>query len=104
MVLRCYTLAFKFCLFAVLFFPNVLCSSSCLSAVSSPEHELPLKKGIVSEETVSLRCRCSHGSTIFHNWDVSCSLRFHFMATARAQNSFLRKNCEKNDTEGVLPF
>jgi hypothetical protein len=57
----------------MLFFPTVLCLSSCLSAVSILERELPFRKGIVSEETVSVRHRCSRGLAILPNRDASCS-------------------------------
>jgi hypothetical protein len=54
-------------------FPAFLCMLLCLTVVSSLERELPFRKGIVSEETVSLRHRYSRDSAIIPNRDVPCS-------------------------------
>jgi hypothetical protein len=58
----------------------------------------------VSEETMSQRRRCSHGSAILSNLDVSCSLGFRFMTRARVRNLFFgEKTSRKNDTKGGSP-
>jgi hypothetical protein len=60
---------------------------------------------MVSEETMSRRCRCSRGSAILSNRDVSCSLGFYFVTRARVRNLFFgEKTSRKNDIEGVPPF
>jgi hypothetical protein len=59
----------------------------------------------MSEETMSWRRRCSRGSAILSNQDVSCSLGFHFMTGARAQKHvFWRKNFEKRCHRGGSPL
>jgi hypothetical protein len=49
----------------------------------------------VVEETMSLRHRCSRGSDILPNRDVSCSLEFRFMTRARARNLVFKEKSER---------
>jgi hypothetical protein len=74
--------------------------------VSLSEREIPFREEIVSEETVSLRRRCSCGSAILSLVGMSSVPKgFHIRARVGLRNVFVFQNCEKkvNTREG-FPF
>jgi hypothetical protein len=96
--LRClYKSYFKLFMFGVVqvfccvTFSLVLCSSPYLFLRCPFWNASYLFRGIVSGETISQRRRCSRGSDVLPNRDVSFSLGFRLMMRARARNLLLLK-------------
>jgi hypothetical protein len=69
--------------------------------VSLSEREIPFREEIVSEETVSLRRRCSCGSAILSLVGMSSVPKgFHIRARVGLRNVFVFQNCEKKVNTG----